>query len=237
MIPNEIIEIISSGNTGLALEEMRKSRAMLSFEEKIELDTVSARFNCLNKDIHKNLISFEDGQRELSRINHGLLTFLNSKIQQEDLSDNDTLSKILKLGEEFNDLKQITNTPSRLREKNQITRKICLYLIEDPQLEAQIIETNNQGILSGLAYKIRTIPDVENLSILNKIASNAKSNFAKGNIVNAIAEIVYSGQLRIGDNETINTILDKLSTEADLPLMKNIERVEIALKYLLQHHK
>jgi len=237
MKPNEIIEIISSGNTKQALKELQKGREQLNFREKIELDTISARFNSLSQNIHNNLISFEEGQRESSRINAGLLTFLNSKILQEDSTIDDTLSQISKLGEDFNHLNQITNTASRLREKNQITRKICQYLIEEPHLQTQLLSTNNQGIISGLAFKIRTIPDVELLSILDKITSNAKSNFPKGNIVNAIAEIVYSGQMRMGDDVVITSILERLSIDADLPLKKNIERVEVALKYLIQNNK
>jgi len=52
-------------------------------------------------------------------------------------------------------------------------------------------------------------------------------------IVNALAELIYSGQLRFGDEEKIKSILTRIKTNGDLPLKKNIERVEVALDFLL----
>jgi hypothetical protein len=77
------------------------------------------------------------------------------------------------------------------------------------------------------------MPDVENLKLLKELTNRTTGNYAKGQITNALGELVYTGQLRIGDDRLIQEILEKLKNESDLPLSKNIERVETALSYFV----
>lgn len=230
---NEIIELISKGKTNVAIEELRKIRSAFSYKNKSEIDTISARYRSLNDAKNGNRISFEEGERELSKISYSLLILLNSKLLNEETTHDNYLSKINKLGEKYIESKNIKNNPSRLREKNQITRKIAQILIEDPELIDRVKETENQGIISGIAYKTGIIPDIENLDLLEYISKRSTSNFSKGNTVNALGELVYSGQLRIGDGQRIKSILNSMKATSDIPLSKNIERVEAALDYLL----
>lgn len=58
------------------------------------------------------------------------------------------------------------------------------------------------------------------------------SHFTKGVFTNALAELIYSGMLRIGDDVVIRKLLELMRQDADLPLSKNIERVLAALDYL-----
>ena len=92
----------------------------------------------------------------------------------------------------------------------------------------------NQPIINAaIADKIIKIPDIDDLELLSTIAKEQIDNFTKGNIVNALAEIIYSGQIRIGDDKIIFHLLSELKLNADLPLLKNIERVYYALLYFL----
>lgn len=227
-----IIKRIRLGETDKALKESYKIRSSFHFKRKIEMDTIAARFNSLQRDIHGNLINREDGQIELTKINTSLLTLLNKELNG-DLEEEDYLKIILELGEKYNESKTIKNNPSRVREKNHITRKICQLLIEHPALTDQIKDSENQGLIAGIAYKTGIIPNIEDLDLLALIAQNSSGNYSKGNIVNALGGLVYSGQLRLGDDQNIKTILNNMKTNADAPLSKNIERVEIALDFLL----
>lgn len=232
----DIISIISKGQTDKAISQLQKIRSSFSFGNKIEIDTISSRYNSLRRAQIGNLISFEEGERELAKINNSLLVILNSNLKEAETEEDDLFKKLESLGEKYIESKKIKNRPFRLREKNQITRKICQMLIEHPELMDKSKESKNQGILSGIAYKVRIVPDIEHLDLLESIAENSSSNFAKGNIVNALGELVYSGQLRLGDDYRILSLLGRMKENSDEPLVKNVERVESALGYLLKRN-
>ena len=143
------------------------------------------------------------------------------------------MNQIQELAQDYLKSRKIQNNSARLREKNQIVRKICQLLIKNPELIEQLKISNNQGIISGIAYKVNVMPNVEDLKLLKELTFKTRSYYAKGHITNALGELVYSGQLRIGDDRLIEEILQDLKNESDLPLSKNIERVETALKYFV----
>lgn len=232
MDTESIIYLISQGQIAKAISGLRKKRQSFSMTKKIEIDLISSRFKSLHEHRNRNLISYEEGERELGKITLSLLNLLNTE-PKGNKTTTTILEEIEELKQEWNAAGNIKNNASRVREKNQVARKIMELLIQDPTNISDLLDTNNEGIISGIALKTKVVPDIEDIEILEQLSQKCIKNFSKGMIVNALAELIYSGQLRIGDEEKIENILTRIKTNCDLPLKKNIERVEVALDFLL----
>lgn len=230
---DQIKELVRKGETKEAILTFDEYKKNLDSLTNMELDSLMSRYNCLSTYLRTNQISHEEGSRELARINYAILQIvddLENKGKGIEIP-NKEMNQIEELAREYIKSKQLKNNSSRLREKNQIVRKICQILIKNPELINQLKTSNNQGVISGIAYKIKVMPDVEDLKVLKEVVYRTTGNYAKGQITNALGELVYTGQLRIGDDRLIEEILEDLKNESDFALSKNIERVETALKY------
>ena len=117
--------------------------------------------------------------------------------------------------------------------KNDIAKSISENIIQFPGVISGFLPTNSNGIICGLSKKIQAVPEFGDLDLLELLTGDIGSNFTKGCVTNAIAELVYSQKLQIGDDERIRKILNVLKQNSDVPLVKNIERVESALDYLI----
>ena len=232
---DRIKNLVRKGETKAAILRFDEYKRNLDSLTNIEIDSLLSRYNCLSTYLRTNQISQEEGSRELARINYAILQIVDDLDNKDKGIEkpNRELNQIQELAKEYLESKQIQNNSSRLREKNQIVRKICQILIKNPELIDQLKTSNNQGIISGIAYKIKVMPDVEDLKILKELAFRTTGKYTKGQVTNALGELVYTGQLRIGDDRLIEEILADLKNESDLPLLKNIERVETALKYFV----
>jgi len=137
------------------------------------------------------------------------------------------------LAAQFEETNEQKITSARLRMKNDLLRKIGDKFIQRPTLVAKYENSGQEGILAGIALKIKMYPDYQDLDVLESLTEQASGNFARGAIVNALAELVYSGQLSIGDDRRVIGLLERLELNSDVPLQKNVERVRAALEYLL----
>lgn len=235
MDQNKIADLIREGRIDAALKLLEELRPQVDSAHKIEIDLITARFNTSQKDLMLNQISYEEGSRETARITHALLQLLNKIYtkQDEKLPTKESAKAIVEgLGAAFIFANE-SNPALKLREKNEIVRLIYPFFIDYPGLVQELVDTDRQAIICAIAHKMKLAPNIEELKTLQRIAPNATSDFTKGHIVNALAEFVYSGQLRFGDDTIIFETLNLLKIEADIPLQKNIERVEIALQYFL----
>lgn len=232
----KVTHLIKTGKTKQALKVFTLFNKELDPLTRIEIDSLMSRFSCLATYSRTNRISYEEENRELAKINYALLQIIedqNSKEEEKNSDFEHDLKAIEKLAKEYIVSKKIKNNASRLREKSQIVRKIAQILMKKPILLDQLKNSNNQGIISGIVYKMKVAPNVEDLILLKVLSLKVFGNYSKGQITNTLGELVYSGQLRIGDDELILEILNHLKTGADLPLLKNIERVETALEYFI----
>lgn len=232
MDQNKIAGLIRKGETDVALKMLEELRPQVDSAHKIEIDLITARFNTLQKDLMLNQISYEEGNREMARITHVLLQ-LAGKIFGTPKTSKESIKaevELLGLSYEFIDEENIS---INLRWKNDIIRAIYEYFNEYPDLIPDFRHTTEQAIIAAIALRQKIVPNINELNTLKQISKNASSNFTKGHIVNALAEFVYSGQLRFGDETIIFETLNLLKTNADVPLQKNIERVKIALQYFL----
>ena len=200
---------------------------------------ISARYEALKRDEINGTISYEERSIEQNKISVNLLQLVEliegwlDSGHRRNMNEETCEGKIDKLAEEFNETKKVKLTPSRLRAKNNLIKDISKLFIQKPQLIEQYIHSEEEGVIAGIAYKIQTVPQQNDLGVLEDIGGKTKKDFVKGVITNALAELVYSGLLGLGDDQRIFQLLEILKKEADVPLLKNIERVEVALTYLI----
>ena len=235
----QLERLISEGHIDQAISYLLRFSENFHTELNKDILHTSARYNYLWRDKANGIVSVQDYKLELNSIISGLLEITASihEIDPKYLKKADSLSRIReeieKLAEEFEGCENIKSAPTRLRMKNHLSRKISEKLMQMPSLIDALKSSNKEGIICGISDKIKQVPDNDDLDILEEIAKRTTKAFTKGKIVNALAEILYSGQIRIGDDERMSELLDFLRNEANVPLEKNIERVRAALHFMM----
>jgi hypothetical protein len=235
----QLKRLISEGEIDQVIKYLINFSENFYTELNKDIFHTSARYNYLLRDKINGVVSVQDYNLELNSITFGLIEIVTSindldpKYFKKVDSSNQIHEDIEKLSKEFDDCQNIKSTPTRLRMKNHLSRKISEKFIQIPALINEFKFSDKEGIICGISDKIKLVPDNDDLDVLEEIARRATKNFTKGKIVNAIAEILYSGQIRIGDDVRIDDLLDLLNNNADLPLEKNIERVRVALHYAI----
>lgn len=238
MDQKSIEDLIRKGKLDIALRLLEEVRPNVDSHDKMEIDHITARFNALQKDLRLNQINYEEGNRETARITHTLLQLVG-KIYNEQTSFSTTKDsakqQIELLGSLFDYVDYFTEESAflRLREKNHIVKLIHHFFVEHPSLIYDFLITKEQAIVSAIALKLKLEANIDQLKLLNQISANALSHYSKGCIVNALGEFVNLGELRHGDESVIFKTLNNLKEDADIPLSKNIERVEVALQHFL----
>ena len=224
--------LISKGLTKLAIKELQAYRDELSDAIATDGQILAARFSRLQENYRRGLISMEEYDVAINRINDSILQITEIE-QSVRLSKAQVMEEVEALGIVYSSLSGEENRAERLRSKNMLVKEIYKLIAELRELPAELFQSDYEGVMSALAYYVQMNPDVRYIKQLDLLAGRAESHFTKGIIVNALGAIVYSGQIRFGDDVAIGKLLSQLSRHADLPLTKNIERVETALQYLI----
>ena len=229
---------IAQGDLDKVLSELIGFTERTKVEFTTEIFHVSARFRRLEVEKNKGGISSEDYTREFNSITHSLLEIIKSiddldpKFIKEVTSKEQLKHDIELLSKEFARTSEIRSTASRLRTTIHIARKMADIMIQRPNLIWEYKYTSDQGIICAIGRKVKVLPIIEEIEIIESVVPNAKNSITKGFLVNALGEFIYSGQLRIGDDERIYYLLKEMAREADIVLIKNIERVKVSLDYL-----
>ncbi|MBL7776621.1 MAG: hypothetical protein JNK89_11505 [Saprospiraceae bacterium] len=203
-----------------------------------EIYLAAARFRKLEQEKRRGEISAGDYKTEFSSVTLSLLEIINalSKLDEaffkKQPSKEETRAKIDQLRQEFAETDAMKSIVSQLRMKIHIARKIAEKLILWPAMIYEFKGTSDPAMICAIGRKVKIVPEAEDLDILVSLLPNATSNITKGFITNAIAELIYSGQLRLGDDITIREMLDYLGQEGDAVLIENVERVEALLDFL-----
>lgn len=239
MDQNKIADLIREGKIDAALKLLKELRPQVDSAHKIEIDLITARFNALDKDSRLNQISHKEETRDLSKITYALLQLVDKIYSQETSfsSTKDSAKEQIELLSSFFKYILEERASLRLREKNHLVKLIHHFFVEHPSLVYDFLNTKEQAIIAAIALKLKLEPKIDQLHLLAQICPNALSRYSKGYIVNALGEFVYSAEIRFGDDAVIFKTLDMLKKDADITLLKNIERVEIALQYFLGHIK
>jgi hypothetical protein len=209
----------------------------ISFNKEILL--ISARYNAVKRERISGIISTQDYKMEMNAIRRNLLETIElideldeNKVQKK--LEVNTDKELQRLATAFEESRAIKSTSSRLRTKNCIAKDIGKLFMQSPEIISKYKQSKQEGIICGLCKKIQAIPEFGDLDILAELAENTSSLFTKGSLVNALAELIYENKLQMGDHHSIIKILSDFKSEADDPLLKNIERTEAALAYLMK---
>lgn len=238
MEKEKLKKLIAKGKLEAAISLLLEisNQFLLSFNKEIIL--LSARYNAIKSDKIKGIINNDEYNIASNSITNSLLEIIAlideldiSKIKKK--SDSNISEKINKLNDEFEETRKIAATTSRLRMKGNIAKSIGDKFIQFPEIINQFIPTNSNGVICGFCIKIQATPEFGDLDKIELVFKNISSDFTKGCMTNALAELIYSQKLQLGDDKRIIQILNKLKENADNPLSKNIERVEAALNYLI----
>lgn len=232
-------QLISKGNLAEALNILVKFSQDYISGYNTEIFLISSRFHSIQTDRNKGTISQKDFSLEMNQITLAALeiTHLLDSIDQEKLEKHSyqkDLENIPSLINKFNEASKISSANSRLRTKNSIAIKLGEMILRTPELSSHLIKHPENALICGLCRKIQVAPDYGDISSLHSVYKNAKGNFTKGNMVNAMAEIIYQSKVEMNDDGLIKEMLLALDSDADLPLKKNIERVSAALGFLLR---
>lgn len=243
MLHKELIDLISKGNLQDAIT------LLLSFVEKHytraapEIYLISSRFNQVSKDFRLGIIPRSDYNLEINSITKGLLDISSSfeGIDEDKYKKKKSKDEVFKLIKELDDrfnqsrtkAKTIQSNPTRLREKNEIAKELGEIFINHPELIKEFEGSNSEGIITGIANKYKRLPETTGIAFFESVAKPSLGNFTKCCIVNALAEIIYTGQLMIGDEQRITKILDLLFPDSFQTVKLSITRVSGELDYFL----
>lgn len=243
MLNPELKRLISQGETGDAIA------LLVDFAEKYytnfaeEIYVTSSRFKQVSKDNRMGVIPVSDYQREMNSITSSLFNLSNSL---EGLSEanfklkktkDEIVKRIKELDNEFDESrkksKTIQSNPSRLRQKNALARELGEIFISHPNLIQNYFNTSLEGIICGIAYRYKRIPELKAIDFFESVIAQDLGNFTKCCIVNALGELIYSGQLLVGDDRRITFILDQLFPGSYQTVKLSITKVSGELDYFI----
>lgn len=226
---------IAHGNVGQVIDELIVFTEGSTSSMTTEIFHTSSRFKQLESEKLRGQISLQDYKIEYNSITLSLLEILDA-IQHSAVGTYQNVSPIelvraelRDLATQFEDTDNIKSLASNLRMKIHIARKMAEKLIPWSDLMKTYKGTTDEAFICAIGRKIKVLPNTEDIEVLESIVPNAKTNVAKGFLTNAIAELIYAGQLRWGDEERIQDMLDILRKDGDRVLLTNVERVQAAL--------
>jgi len=228
-------EAISLGNLQQAIEELIAFTRGSSSKMTTEIYITSARYRQLESDKRQGTISLQDSKIEFNSIVASLLEIINL-IQHAAVGTYQQVSPIEQvknelaaLSQEFKDTDNIQSPASRFRMKIHIARKMAEKLIPWPDLLREFKGTKDLAMICAISRKVKIVADVTDLDLLESIVPNATTIVEKGFITNAMAELIYAGQIRWGDEIRLQAMLDELGKEGPRVLLTNVARVQAAL--------
>lgn len=243
MNPEALRDLISGGELEQPIEELLKFVKDYYTRFAPEVIIISSRYNQIQSERRANTLPLSDYKIEINSIARSLLQIIDSV---EGLSEKnfkpkkgkeDILPRIQDLERRFaqsrKKAKAIQSNPTRLREKNDIARELGEIFINHSELIESYYGTDSEGIITGISNRYKRVPEIDGIDFFESILPHVHGNFTRCCIVNALAEIIYTGQLRFGDDQRIYKILDILHPDAAPTVGHNITRVNAELDYFL----
>ncbi|MEZ5040361.1 MAG: hypothetical protein R2828_10725 [Saprospiraceae bacterium] len=243
MVIPELKKLISKGETKATIERLLEFVSTYYTRFAPEVLMISSRFNQINLERNRGTLPIDDYKIEMNSITYSLLQIIESieGLTEDNFKKKkrkeDVIELVAELDKRFAQSRRNANTiksnPTRLREKNDVARELGDIFINHPELIDDFYNTSSEGIITGIANKYKRVPEISAIDFFESVAKNISGNFTKCCIVNALAEIIYTGQLRFGDDERIYNLLDILNPNSAQTVEKNISRVNTELNYFL----
>lgn len=238
---HELKNLISQGETELTI------KTLLEFVDKYytrfasEVILISNRYSQISKELRLGTIPRSDYSLEINSINFGLLQIIDSiegleeKNFKKKKSKEEIIQTIEVLESRFDKSRKrasnIKTNASRLREKNDIARELGEIFINHPELIKDYFHTESDGIITGIANRYKRVPESDCIDFFESVLPNVSGNFTKCCIINAMAELIYTGQFLGGDEKRIEYILITLFPDSSPTARQNINRVYTELEY------
>lgn len=234
---------ISHGNIAQVIEELIEFTEGSATSMTTEIYHAAARYRQLEAEKLRGQIALQDYKLEYNSITFTLLEIID-QIQHsaigtyQQVNPMDQVKKELAmLSKQFEETNDMRSLASNFRMKIHIARKMAEKLIPWPKLILEYKGTTDQAMICAIGRKVKILAEVTDMDVLETIVPNAKSNLVKGFLTNALVELIYAGQLRWGDEERIQAMLNIMQKDADEVLLTNIIRVQATLDLVTRHIK
>ncbi|MEL7163255.1 MAG: hypothetical protein AAFN92_21030 [Bacteroidota bacterium] len=238
---------ISLGNIHQVIEELMAFTEGSSSSMTTEIYHTAARFRQLESEKIRGMVTLQDYKVEFNSIISSLLEIIDliqhaavGTFQQVNPVE-EVRKELAALSAQFKETDTITSFATNIRMKIHIARKMAEKLVPWTNLINEYKGTDDPAMICAIGRKVKIVADEADLDVLETIVPNANSNITKGFLTNALAELIYAGQLRWGDEERVKAMLATLgkkegeAEKGDKALMTNIVRVEAALEVLTRH--
>lgn len=228
---NQLRRAVAEGNLGQALHALIDYVEGSETPATTEVYLASARFRKLELEKQRGEISVNDHKTEFSSITYSLLEIIDqlSELDPHYFSEVPSMERIRaeieELAQEFHQAMGIKSPLSRLRTQIHIARRMAEKMLLWPELLRSYQNTDDEALMCAIGRKVKIVADIEDLDVLEAIAPRAQSLVTKGFLTNALAELIYSGQLRIGDDVRVRYLCDVLGKDGDMVLLTNVDRV------------
>lgn len=241
LIYNQLLELIGK-------DEIEKTLSLLSefvnthyarFTPEVILN--KGRYSQIESEKVRGIISDEDYRREKNRIRENLTMIISSMegLGAENFKpkkdEREIMMRIAELEISFGICRKksqgFSSNASRLREKNDIARELGQLFIDYPELIKKFHGTEQEGVITGISNRYKRVPELSGIDFFESLSAKHLGNFTKCCITNALAEILYSGQLSMGDDKRIAGILDNLFPNSYQTVRLSITRVSAELDY------
>ena len=240
---SELKKLISEGETKATINKLLDFVDNYYTRFASEVIIISNRYNQISKELRLGTIPRTDYSQELQSINFGLLQIIDSiegleeKNFKKKKSKEEILNTIGILDARYDKSRKRSNNlktnASRLREKNDIARELGEIFINHPAIIQDFHYTESDGIITGIANRYKRIPETESIGFFESVLKNVTSNFTKCCIINALGELIYTGQFLGGDEKRIEYILVTLYSNGSPTVRQNINRVFTELEYFI----
>lgn len=236
---NDLKRSISFGNVGQVIEELIQFTEGSTSSMTTEIYLVSARYRSLESEKLRGGLDLKDYKLEFNSITLNLLEIIDA-IQhasvgtfQQYCPKEKVREELEHLSKEFEETDSMRSVPAMVRMKIYIARKMAEKIVPWPDLIKEYKGTTNQAMICAIGRKVKIVADTEDIEILASVAKNANNHISKGFLVNALMELIYAGQLQLGDEIVVYELLDILEKNGNTPLVKNVERVRAGLDFLM----
>ena len=236
--------LIATGNLDKVLNKLLAFIEGINTNVTKEVYLTSARYRSLELEKLRGAIDPDDYKREYNSITLSLLEIIDSlststrSVFKEVPSQERIAAEIDELVKKFHEADTIKSVPSRLRTKVHLARLISEKLILWPELMKKYRGTTELAIICGIGRKVKMVSNIDDLDILESIVPHATTSVSKGFLINGLAELIYSGQLRIGDDFRVRELLTHMKNESDdKVVLTNITFVETILDVLAGLYK
>lgn len=234
---------ISLGNIRQVIEELIEFTEGSTSSMTTEIYHTAARYRQLEAEKLRGQIALQDYKLEYNSITFTLLEIIDL-IQHSAIGTYQQVcpmeqirKELAALSAQFQQTNEMRSLASNFRMKIHIARKMAEKLIPWPKLIMEYKGTTDQAMICAIGRKVKILAEVTDMDILETIVPNAETNLVKGFLTNALAELIYAGQLRWGDEERIQAMLNAMDKDADNVLRTNIARVQATLDVVTSHVK